>query len=153
MQHRRRSAALVCSVILFALPVKAQIHDPRAIAADPLSAEEPIAPRLEGLGDHHLAVTTSSPESQAFFDQGLRLTYGFNHSEALRSFKEAARLDPGNAMAYWGWALVLGPNLNLPMVPDVVGQAYEAIQAAVQLRDKVSEREQGFIRPCQCARG
>ena len=102
-----------------AAPAAPQIHDPRALAADPETAQEPIAPRLEGLGSHHFEVSTDSEASQRFFDQGLRLTYGFNHSEALRAFKEAARLDPGNAMAYWGQALVLGPNLNLPMVPDV----------------------------------
>lgn len=123
----------------------AQVHDPRALEADPASATEQIAPVLDGLGDYHMAVTTSSPRSQQFFDQGLRLTYAFNHSEALRSFKEAARLDPKNAMAYWGWALVLGPNLNLPMVPEVVSQAYEAVQQAVSKKQGVSEREQDFI--------
>jgi tetratricopeptide (TPR) repeat protein len=90
-------------------------------------------------------VTTSSPDSQFFFDQGLRLTYGFNHSEALRSFKEAVRLDPDNAMAYWGWALVLGPNLNLPMQEAVAEQAFQAIQSAMLLRDKVSAHERAYI--------
>jgi tetratricopeptide (TPR) repeat protein len=75
----------------------------------------------------------------------LRLTYGFNHSEALRSFKEAVRLDPNNAMAYWGWALVLGPNLNLPMQDTVAEQAFDAIQAAMLLRDKVSAPEKAYI--------
>ncbi len=121
------------------------IHDPRAIAADPTTATAPIAPRLTGLGEHGFEVTTSRPESQFFFNQGLRLTYGFNHSEALRSFKEAVRLDPGNAMAYWGWALVLGPNLNLPMQAAVAEQAFNAIQAAVMLSDQVTEREQQLI--------
>jgi len=123
----------------------AQIHDPRAIAADPSTALSPIAPRLDGLGDHHFSVTTTNPASAYFFDQGLRLTYGFNHSEALRAFKEAARLDPDNAMAYWGWALVLGPNLNLPMVPDVEPQAYAAIQTALSLQDGVSAQETDLI--------
>jgi hypothetical protein len=59
------------------------------------------------------------------------LTYAFNHQEALRSFKEAVRHDPDCAMAYWGWALVLGPNLNLPMSAEVVPQAYEAVQMAL----------------------
>ena len=135
-------AALAWAVAAAAV---AQIHDPRALEADPESARGPIAPILVGLGDHAFEVTTDSEESQAFFDQGLRLTYGFNHSEALRAFKEAARLDPGNAMAYWGWALVLGPNLNLPMVPEVAGQAYEAIQKAMSLRERVSSREQAYI--------
>jgi tetratricopeptide (TPR) repeat protein len=123
----------------------AQIHDPRALAADPSKAVKPIAPLLEGLGDHHFPITTNSPESQRFFDQGLRLTYAFNHSEALRSFKEAARRDPQNAMAYWGWAFVLGPNLNLPMVPEVVPQAYQAVQRAMALANRTSERERAFI--------
>jgi tetratricopeptide (TPR) repeat protein len=123
----------------------AQIHDPRALDADPSNAVKPIAPLLEGLGDYHFPVTTNSPESQRFIDQGLRLTYAFNHSEALRSFKEAARLDPQNAMAYWGWALVLGPNLNLPMVSEVVPQAYQAVQHAIALANRTSERERAFI--------
>ena len=107
----------------------------------PRLAPGQIAPVLEGLGDHHHKVTTSSERAQLFFDQGLKLTYGFNHQEALRAFKEAARLDPECAMAYWGWALVLGPNLNLPMATDVVPQAWEAIQTAVKLRGQgVGER-------------
>jgi tetratricopeptide (TPR) repeat protein len=130
---------------LSAQTVMAQIHDARALAADPSKADKPIAPILEGLGDYHFPVTTQSPESQRFFDQGLRLTYAFNHSEALRSFKESARLDPQNAMAYWGWALVLGPNLNLPMIPEVASQAYQAIRRAVSLKDNVSMREGAYI--------
>jgi tetratricopeptide (TPR) repeat protein len=141
----KRILGLAAAVILLAAPASAQIHDPRAIEANPATAEGPIAPALEGLGDHHLEVTTSVPASQRFFDQGLRLTYGFNHSEALRAFKEAARLDPDNAMAYWGWALVLGPNLNLPMVPDVAAQAWQAIDRAMALRDHVSDRERAYI--------
>ena len=136
---------VVALVTLLTAPAATQIHDPRALAADPGAARGPIAPILVGLGDHSFGVTTDSEMSQAFFDQGLRLTYGFNHSEALRAFKEAARLDPENAMAYWGWALVLGPNLNLPMVPEVAGQAYEAIQKAMSLRQRVSPREQAYI--------
>ncbi len=120
-------------------------HDPRALAEDPSRAEGRLAPILDGLGGLHFEVTTSSPLAQRFFDQGLRLTYGFNHSEALRAFKEAARLDPDCAMAYWGWALVLGPNLNLPMRPEVAEQAYRAIQLAVGLRERVSRKERDFI--------
>ncbi len=131
--------------VFVAAGLAAQIHDPRALDADPAATDEKIAPVLEGLGDYHVEVTTNVPESQAFFDQGLRLTYGFNHSEALRAFKEAARLDPGNAMAYWGWALVLGPNLNLPMMPYVVEQAHAAIQKAAELSGGVSEKERAFI--------
>ncbi len=139
------AAFTIAIAIAIAAASAAQVHDPRALTSDPETADAPIAPRLEGLGDHHIAVTTDSPDSQAFFDQGMRLTYGFNHSEALRAFKEAARLDPANAMAYWGWALVLGPNLNLPMLPEVAPQAHDAIQRAVALKDRVSEREAAYI--------
>ena len=142
--HGLGSAGLV--ILLFGIAHAApEIHDPRALDADPETATEQIAPVLEGLGDYHFPVTTDDPGSQRFFDQGLRLTYGFNHSEALRAFKEAARLDADNAMTYWGWALVLGPNLNLPMVPAVMPRAYEAIDAAMDLRDEVTERERAYI--------
>ncbi|MEM7467542.1 MAG: hypothetical protein AAF387_11770 [Pseudomonadota bacterium] len=123
----------------------ANVHDPRAINADPATATSPIAPKLNGLGDHHFPITTANPESDYFFQQGFRLTLGFNHSEALRSFKEAIRLDPNNAMAYWGWAMALGPNLNLWMLPEVVPAAYKAIQKADALKEAVSPRERAFI--------
>ena len=87
-------------------------HDPRVLREDPRLAVGQIAPVLEGLGHHSREITASSERAKQFFNQGLRLTYGFNHKEALRAFKEAVRLDPNCAMAYWGWALVLGPNLN-----------------------------------------
>src|SRR4051812_11743346 len=66
-------------------------------------SERPVV-LLSGLGNHHHAVKTASPQAQRFFDQGLRLVYGFNHEEAVRSFKRAAELDPQMAMAYWGVA-------------------------------------------------
>ena len=81
-------------------------------------ADTPVATEaiIEGLGSHHFAVT-AKPEAQQLFDQGIRLAYGFNHPEAERSFRAAAALDPNCAMCWWGVALVLGPNINLPMEP------------------------------------
>ena len=140
-----RALTIAVATLVAALPALAQVHDPRALTADPATAQKPIAPVLEGLGSYHFKVSTDDSRSQQFFDQGLRLAYGFNHSEALRAFKEAARLDSGNAMAYWGWALVLGPNINLPMLPAVAPQAFEAIQKAVALKDRVAERERAYI--------
>ena len=64
-----------------------------------------------------------------YFDQGVRLLFGFNHAEAIRSFREAARLDPNCAMCWWGVAFALGPNINLPMQPDAVAPKCEAHQA------------------------
>src|SRR5678815_2027000 len=105
----------------------------------------PIAPELTGLGTLHMPVTTSVPEAQRFFDQGLRLLYAFNHAEAIRAFREAARLDPGLAMAHWGQALALGPNLNAPMTQDNGRQAYAAIQQAVAGVARVTPRERALI--------
>jgi tetratricopeptide (TPR) repeat protein len=73
------------------------------------------------------------------------LAYGFNHEEAFRSFEEVARLDSNCAMAYWGMAYVLGPNINLPMDAGVVHTAYEAIQKAITLLDDETQREKDFV--------
>jgi hypothetical protein len=107
--------------------------------------EGQIAPRLQNLGDYKHPVTTNSPRAQLFFNQGLNLTYGFNHREAGRSFREAARLDPDCALCFWGQALVLGPNINMPMPPEAEPEAYQLIQKAIALRAKASEREQAYI--------
>ncbi len=84
---------------------------------------------IEGLGNHHFSVT-ATPRAQALFDQGLRLAYAFNHPEAERSFRAAAALDPRCAMCWWGAALVLGPNINLPMDPAAAAPAWEALSKA-----------------------
>ncbi len=88
---------------------------------------------FDDLGTYHYPVTTTSREAQAYFDQGLRLTYAFNHDEAARSFARAAQLDPSCAMCFWGVALVLGPNYNVPMLPDRAATAWEGLQRAVAL--------------------
>lgn len=128
-----------------AISTNAQVWDPTALNADPKTATGPLSPKLSGLGDYKFAVTTDNAESQYFFDQGFRLWVGFNHSEAMRSFKEAIRLDPNNAMAYWGWALSLGRNLNLPMLVNSKEQANYAIGMALSLKNKVSKREADYI--------
>jgi hypothetical protein len=104
-----------------------------------------LAPRLQNLGPHTFPVTTLSRDAQLFMNQGLNLAYGFNHAEAGRSFREAARLDPDCAMAYWGQALVLGPNINAVMDAANEAPAYELAQKAVSLKSKASAREQAYI--------
>jgi tetratricopeptide (TPR) repeat protein len=104
-----------------------------------------LAPRLQNLGPHTFPVTTLSRDAQLFMNQGLNLAYGFNHAESGRSFREAARLDSDLAMAYWGQALVLGPNINAEMDPANEPVAYELVQKAVSLKSKASPREQAFI--------
>ena len=90
--------------------------------------------RLFGaLGDFHRRVSTNSPEAQAYFDQGMRFLWAFNHDEATRSFAEAAQLDPQCAMCYWGVSLTVGPNYNLPMMAQPRATvAWEALQQAQQ---------------------
>jgi hypothetical protein len=95
--------------------VKCQIK--RTFDFSEVNQAEPIAPLFDNLGDHHFEVTTSHPQAQQYFDQGLKLLYAFNHAEAHRSFREAVRLDPDCVMAYWGQAMALGPNINDPF-PD-----------------------------------
>ena len=104
-----------------------------------------LAPRLQKLGKHTFPVTTRSRQAQLFVNQGVNLAYGFNHAEAGRAFGEAARLDPGCAMAYWGQALVLGPNINVPMTPEDEPKAYELAQKAVSLKARAKPRERAYI--------
>jgi tetratricopeptide (TPR) repeat protein len=103
------------------------------------------APLFDNLGSHTHRITTSSPQAQRYFDQGLTLAFAFNHAEAIRSFKEAARLDPRCAMAWWGIAYALGPNINAPMMGDAPRQAWEAVQKAKQLAPNISEKERAYI--------
>lgn len=88
---------------------------------------------LPGLESVHRQVSTSSSEAQAFFDQGLALTYGFNHDEAARSFARAAELDPQCAMCFWGAAYTLGPNYNIPMLPERAEAAWDALTRAQRI--------------------
>src|ERR1700682_5564326 len=100
---------------------------------------------MPGLGDVQHTVSTTSSDAQRFFDQGLALVYGFNHDEAVRSFRRAGELDPQLAMAYWGIALALGPNINMDVDAEHEKGAYEAVQKAVSLAAKASEPERAYI--------
>ncbi len=102
-------------------------------------------PLFDNLGALHHPITTTSPEAQRYFDQGLRLVFAFNHEEAVNSFREAANLDPKAAMPYWGIALALGPNINLPMDRQAEARAYEAIRQARAWAPAASPRERTYI--------
>lgn len=104
-----------------------------------------MASLFDNLGDNHFKITTSNEWSQKFFDQGLTLTYGLNHEEAMRSFKEAARLDEECAMCYWGMAFVLGPNINAAMDSSAVVEANAYIAEAKKHQDQVTPLEQQMI--------
>ena len=117
---------LIFAVTLLLLAVNAPAQHQHAPAGD----VKPAA-LIPGLGEVHHAVSTVNPEAQRFFDQGLALVYGFNHDEAVRSFTRAAELDPQLAMAHWGIALALGPNINMDVDAEHEKAAYEAVQKAL----------------------
>jgi tetratricopeptide (TPR) repeat protein len=102
-------------------------------------------PLWDGLGDLHYPITTASPQAQQYFDQGLRLTYAFNHAEARRAFHQAQQLDPACALCYWGEALVLGPNINAPMTADANPPAVEALAKAQAAAGGASAKERALI--------
>lgn len=132
----------ITSTVLALLVLQAGAHQHQAPA--PAQADDPI-PLYDNLGDHHYAVTTASPQVQAYFDQGLRLYYAFNHEEAVRSFREAQRLDPGCGMCWWGEALALGPNINMPMEPTAESAAWRAVRRAREVLDAETPVERALV--------
>jgi tetratricopeptide (TPR) repeat protein len=142
---QRFSACVLAAAV--AITLSACASPPRSTDV----AEQPPQPKVQAplfndLGTYSVPITTSVPMAQRFFDQGLTLTYGFNHAEAIRSFREAARLDPQCAMCYWAIAFALGPNINMPMVDEAVPEAHSAAEKALQLSRHASPREQALIR-------
>ena len=145
----RTSIVPVCVIAFAAIPAFAQSpkagHIHYVEPAQQEAAAGAVAPRLQNLGTHTFAVSTRNRDAQRFMNQGLNLAYAFNHAEARRAFREAARLDPNLAMAYWGQALVLGPNINALMEPNEEPHAYELVQKALAMKSRASAREQAYI--------
>jgi len=151
-----RSVSLVIGVVIAGLVLHPRVvlgqarvsgghvhyRDQSGPSASPTGA---LAPRLQNLGSHTFPVSTRNRQAQTFMNQGLNLAYAFNHAEARRAFREAARLDPDLAMAYWGQALVLGPNINALMEPNEEPQAFELIQKALSLKQRATVRERAYI--------
>ncbi len=117
---------------------------PPPVPASVLALAQGAQP-FDGLGTLSRRVSTASPEAQRYFDQGLRLAYGFNHDEATRSFARAAELDPGCASCLWGVAWTLGPNYNVPMLPDRAQAAWASLQAAGERASRAGPVEQALI--------
>jgi tetratricopeptide (TPR) repeat protein len=141
------TVTLVAAGSILAIAAAQQSPQPSAVGHKHyVAAPEPdrpnqagqLAPRLQNLGRYTFPVTTKSPRAQLFINQGINLSWAFNHAESGRAFREAARLDPTSAMAYWGQALVLGPNINAAMEPTDEAPAYAAIQKAVALTSKTT---------------
>jgi tetratricopeptide (TPR) repeat protein len=118
---------------------------PAACSTQPDKAAAPKAPLYDNLGSHHHAITTTSPEAQRYFDQGLTLSYAFNHAEAIRAFRQAAELDGACAMCYWGVAFAFGPNINAPITEEAAQEAWQAIGRARELASGVGEKERAYI--------
>jgi len=144
MRTSIRSAARVLATATLALGCSLLSPEGGGFGIAPKASQAP--PRLlDGLGDHRFPVTTSDPLARRYFDQGLALTYGFNHDAAVRSFEYAAVLDPECALCYWGKALALGPNINAPMGPEAAKAAFAAIQRAQELKLHASRVERDLI--------
>ena len=133
----RRLTVLLAVAVALCVPAFAQEH------AAP--AKSKPATLMTGLGDWRHPVSTKNAQAQAFFDQGLRLIYAFNHDEAARSFQRAAEFDPRLAMAYWGIAEAVGPNYNDPASEDRFVQAHQAIEKAASLAEDASESDRAYI--------
>ena len=113
----------------------------------PLPDLAPVGANLiEGLGDYSMPVTAKNKDVQRWFDQGLAMTYGFNHDAAERSYLKAAEIDPDCAMCWWGAALVLGPHVNAKMDPSNNPKAWDRLQRAQAAKGHASEKEQAFIK-------
>jgi tetratricopeptide (TPR) repeat protein len=111
----------------------------------PIAGADGSVPLLEGLYAIDFPVSTKNEKARAYFNQGLVLTYGFDHSDAEVSFLEAIKYDHDLAMAYWGVAFVLGPNINAPMEKANVYRAYQMVQKALSLVDKASDKERDLV--------
>ena len=141
---------MACRILLLPLLLAIPLTgcDTRPRPADPAAAVPPAAsgvPLLEGFGDLHRDIGTPVPLAQRYFDQGLRLAYGFNHEAAARAFAEAERLDPQCAMCAWGQALVLGPNINLPMDPALAKDATAHAARALRLAGSARPADRALI--------
>jgi tetratricopeptide (TPR) repeat protein len=109
------------------------------------------APLFKGMGDYHRVIDTKDPGAQRYFDQGMVLAFGFNHAEAIRSFRAAQKLDPNCAMCFWGEALATGPNINVTakgkaiMSPEEQVVAFKALENAVALTNGKPDIERDLI--------
>jgi len=118
----------------------------RPVAKSAAEKSEAKVPLFDGLGNFGRKVTTSSPEAQRYFDQGLSFLYAFNHDEAIRAFEQAAKFDPDCAMAWWGIAVANGPHINNPIVsPERAKAAWEALTKARETAGKGNPVERELI--------
>lgn len=142
---RRAPIALVAPLALIAL---ACTSDPKELVEREQGPSRPptgMVPLWDDLGTFHRPVTTSSPDAQRYFDQGLVLAYGFNHDAALSAFEETVRIDPDCGMGWWGIAYVSGPHINRPVQdPERARVALDALEKARRCKG-LAEVERALI--------
>jgi len=115
----------------------------------PMKAAGGPVPLYDNLGTLSFKVGTRDVKAQAYFDQGIRWAFAFNHAEAQRAFQAAQKADPKLAMAWWGEALVLGPNINAPMMPEAVTPALTALAKAIGLAPSAPAKDRALIAALQ----
>ena len=113
------------------------------VPAQPVMSEPPQL--YSNLAKLKWQVSTRNPKAQAFFNQGIVFAFGFNHAEAQRAFREAQKLDPNCAICYWGESLILGPNINVPMMPEANAPALDALAKARSLASGAAPKERALI--------
>ena len=137
---------LTLLAIILALGISKPAPGPPAFAQEhAASARAKSVVLMAGYGNWHHPVSTKNTQAQAFFDQGLRQVYAFNHDEAKRSFERASEIDPELAMAFWGVAEAVGPNYNDPASEDRFLLAHAAIEKAQSLAADASESDKAYI--------
>lgn len=150
LSKSRITIVVVICAILMLLAGCSESTDNK-VEFDPIERDLAVAeenwrqPLFSGLGGVNFPITTTSPVAQDYFNQGLALSFAFNHAAADFAFTEATIYDPDCAMCYWGSALVLGPNVNANMVPGNAPRAFGLAQTAKQLSENVSDKEQQLI--------
>ena len=129
-----------------------QSDSENAVKSDQLAlAQRAGAPLFDGMSDYQMPITTDSADAQRYFDQGMVLSFAFNHAESIRSFRAAQTLDPSCAMCFWGEALATGPNINVTSKGKVIMSAadrkaaFAALSQAEALKAAVSPRERAYI--------
>jgi tetratricopeptide (TPR) repeat protein len=146
MSRNARYGVGIAVLLAGAAVVGYQARERGVTAGDAEVAAERAAPPLfDNLGSYHRPVSTGVADAQRYFDQGLRLTYAFNHGEAIRAFEQATELDPDCAICYWGIAYAYGPNINAPMDRGSALQAYAAVQEALSRVGSASPVERALI--------
>lgn len=144
-----RAAPAGRPVLLQALLAAAPRTETAPFQPAPMKAAPGDVPLYGDLGRLSFRLGRAAPRVQAYFDQGLRLTFAFNHAEAQRAFQAAQRLDPACGLCFWGEALVLGPNINAPMSAEAQAPAWAALQRAVALKQRLPAKERALIEALQ----